>query len=575
MRKPLLHAASFILILLLIYYPVSLKVSASPLIFSCIGVEEILPIECEILVKLYNTTSGTNWKNNTNWLTNNWPWYGVVVADGHVRELLLANNQLSGPLPSELGNLTKLNKLVLNNNQLTGTIPLELTNLTDLVELILRINQLTGVVPPQLGSMISLNYISLDGNQLTGEIPVELGNLVGLTTLGLSNNLLTGEIPPELGNLIGLNTLFLYRNQLTGTIPPELGGLEEMRWLDIGGNQLTGEIPPELGNMTRVIRLMLGNNQLTGSIPAWLGDMTSLWTISIAGNQFTGTIPPQLGNLPILQELDLASNHLTGSIPSELANSASLIDLRLNNNKLSGSIPPELGNRTGLLRLFLNSNLLAGDVPSTFVNLVNLVKPGQNWDGGDGLRLEYNSLNVPLGYPDLSDPLQVFLSEMEPDWHLYQGFEQVIGTDGGELTSLDNSTTIFIPEGTLDGETTFTFLPQSKPETESNNLKFAGNAFLLIAKDVLDNPITVFDPPLNVTISYSDADILGIPEETLALYYWDTVTSAWKDVVTTCPDGVYTRDMDGNILSLPICHLSEFGLFGSPFHIFLPFVVKR
>ena len=84
--------------------------------------------------------------------------------------------------------------------------------------------------------------------------------------------------------------------------------------------------------------------------------------------------------------------------------------------------------------------------------------------------------------------------------------------------------------------------------------------------------MTVFDPPIIVTIYYTDADIAGVPENSLGLYYWDSASSAWLDAVTTCPGGAYTRDLDGNSFSLPVCHLTEFSVLGSPIHIFLPMV---
>ena len=46
--------------------------------------------------------------------------------------LFLFNNRLSGSLPSEIGNLTKLENLRVEENALTGMLPIELGDLTKL-----------------------------------------------------------------------------------------------------------------------------------------------------------------------------------------------------------------------------------------------------------------------------------------------------------------------------------------------------------------------------------------------------------------------------------------------------------
>jgi len=75
----------------------------------CAAVTEIPSTECEVLVTLYNTTDGDNWKDNTGWNVTNTPcdWYGVECA-GHVFTLKLSSNQLSGSIPPELGQLSRL-----------------------------------------------------------------------------------------------------------------------------------------------------------------------------------------------------------------------------------------------------------------------------------------------------------------------------------------------------------------------------------------------------------------------------------------------------------------------------------
>ena len=59
-------------------------------------------------------------------------------------------------------------------------------------------NELTGEIPPELGDLANLRELRLTGNRLTGEIPVELGKLANLESLLLRGNSLAGCIPPAL-----------------------------------------------------------------------------------------------------------------------------------------------------------------------------------------------------------------------------------------------------------------------------------------------------------------------------------------------------------------------------------------
>ncbi len=102
----------------------------------CASVTEIPREECDALVALYNSTSGENWSNKTGyWGQTSTPcnWYGVTCSGGSVTDLGLAENQLIGNIPAELGNLVNLQHLYLNGNQeLSGSLPANLTNLTSL-----------------------------------------------------------------------------------------------------------------------------------------------------------------------------------------------------------------------------------------------------------------------------------------------------------------------------------------------------------------------------------------------------------------------------------------------------------
>ena len=179
------------------------------------------PLEIAALTALYHATNGNNWTNNTNWLTDAplSEWHGVLTnADGRVEELMLDDNQLSGTIPPELGELDSLRGVFFDNNQLSGSIPPELSRPNYLVYVELAGNQLTGTIPPELGDATFLRVLDLRHNELTGAIPPELEKLEDLRTLSLHDNQLTGAIPSELARLDNLENLLLQYNQLTGQI---------------------------------------------------------------------------------------------------------------------------------------------------------------------------------------------------------------------------------------------------------------------------------------------------------------------------------------------------------------------
>ena len=327
------------------------------------------------LIDLYNSTNGSGWTNQTNWLSttvSECDWYGVTCTGNHVTQIYPYQNNLIGTIPPSISNLTNLKFLTLANNQFTGGIPASLGSLTNLIGLALGNTHLTGSIPPELGNLTKLQDLSLSNNQLTGSIPPQLGNLMNLVSLYLSLNQFTGSIPPELGNLTKLQVLDLGSNKLTNDIPVQLGNLTSLQWLILYGNQLTGSIPTELGGLTNLQRLDLSYNQLTGSIPTELGSLMQLQALFLNFNQLTGNIPTSLGNLTKLQILDLYGNQLSGGIPAEFGSLSNLQYLRLHSNQLTGSIPPQLGNLTKLVNLFLNKNRLTGNVPVQIGSLTNL-----------------------------------------------------------------------------------------------------------------------------------------------------------------------------------------------------------
>jgi DNA-binding SARP family transcriptional activator len=202
--------------------------------------------ERAVLEALYLSTGGDNWVDAGGWLSDKsiCSWYGVTCASGSVSKLELADNQLNGPFPENLSDLSNIITLDLHGNSLTGEIPVGLGDLQCLMRLDLSFNKLNGKIPPELGTLEDLIYPILNGNHM-----------------------LSGPIPPELGNLSSLNDLMLSSyeggTQLSGTIPVELSNLTKLTHLEVSNS---GALPPELGNLTNLqfFHIGEGSNSLYG-----------------------------------------------------------------------------------------------------------------------------------------------------------------------------------------------------------------------------------------------------------------------------------------------------------------------
>ena len=178
-----------------------------------------------------------------------WSGVGVEGLPHRVRKLVLENLGLTGPIPTDIASLTKLEVLDLSGNDLTGPIPRELDELAN------------------------LKVLDLSHNDLSGRITYDLVELVNLQELDLSHNGLTGRISNNLGRLTMLKELDLGNNGLSGPIPAGLRGLEMLESLDLSANDLSGSIPQELGKLTALKSLRLHDNSLSGCVPVELPDL--------------------------------------------------------------------------------------------------------------------------------------------------------------------------------------------------------------------------------------------------------------------------------------------------------------
>ena len=117
-----------------------------------------------VLEALYQATGGPNWTNNTNWLTDAplSEWFGVTTESGRVTELNLAGNGLRGLLPPALAELGFLQSL-----RLGARWDFTLQRIVH--------NELSGPIPTELGNLTRLQHLDLFGNELNGADSIRVG----------------------------------------------------------------------------------------------------------------------------------------------------------------------------------------------------------------------------------------------------------------------------------------------------------------------------------------------------------------------------------------------------------------
>ncbi|GLJ20532.1 hypothetical protein SUGI_0373590 [Cryptomeria japonica] len=332
-------------------------------------------------------------------------WTGIACSSRHQRVVsfnLTERNQLTGTIPSSLGNLSSLTDLELGGNRLYGVIPNTLFNCSLLQKLSLYGNYLTGHIPWQFGNLPELQVLLLWGNQFIGEIPTSLSNCTQLQVLELELNQLSGLVPLEFGNLLQLQWLNLggnnlvsgssdlsiltalsncsslqflsfSHNYLTGILPSSISKLSsELSYLDFSNNRIEGNIPSGIGNLTKMQVLTLSNNHFNGSIPSTLGLLLNLERLLLEENNLDGRIPESLGHAKQLGLLSLSENMISGKIPESLGGLSQLRDLLIDKNQLSGKIPAGLGRCITLEKVDLAQNKLEGNIPDDWASLTNL-----------------------------------------------------------------------------------------------------------------------------------------------------------------------------------------------------------
>jgi len=261
------------------------------------GPVAVYPADLIALHALYVTTTGSNWKNNDNWLDESVSvdtWYGVTLSDA--------------PMITENGvDYYRVVSINLSNNSLNGTLPGEIENLTELKDLNLYINRISGDLLSGLGKLTNLTTLNLGGNLLSGTVPVDFKYLTKLTELNLTSNFLEGTFPAMLLEMPTLQSINLSFNGFDGTFSLLTTNLPALTYLNISDNKFSGTFPSEINNLSTLKKLEIQNNVFFGDFPA-INGLQSVEYVDISFNDFSSF--PSLAMLPYIQTLTVKNNRL-------------------------------------------------------------------------------------------------------------------------------------------------------------------------------------------------------------------------------------------------------------------------
>ncbi|KAB2615976.1 receptor-like protein 2 [Pyrus ussuriensis x Pyrus communis] len=126
--------------------------------------------------------------------------------------LALGGNKITGTIPSWLG--TDLPRLF---HRLVNEPYFRSSNFPPFLDL--SFNNITGNIPTEIGQLQVLQGLYLNDNNFSGIIPEQISNLKNLEGLDLSKNRLSGKIPSSLVSLNFLKNFDVSYNNLEGPIP--------------------------------------------------------------------------------------------------------------------------------------------------------------------------------------------------------------------------------------------------------------------------------------------------------------------------------------------------------------------
>ncbi|KAM7472837.1 hypothetical protein LguiA_011020 [Lonicera macranthoides] len=391
----------------------------------------------------------------------------------NLKYLGVRSASLSGSLPPQLGNLSKLHRLDFSGNDDLGVENLDwLPHLSSLRYLDLHHVNLSRAIHwvdkiKALPSLSFLRLASCDLSKVNSPIDhafVNTTSSFSIVTLDLSNNGFDSSIFSWFFNLSSntLVNLDISFNQIQGPISNDFGSITSLRYLFLQQNQFTGVIPRPFRNLCKLGTLDLSSNKLSGNLTDSLRSLygcieVSLESLHLSSNTLTGSLE-DVTRFSSLRQLILSNNRLTGVLPKAIGvRLPNLNSLDLSSNSLHGTVSEaHFLNLTKLTFLLLSSSFLSLNLSSHWVppfqlESIELRSCGLGPHLPKWLQTQTNLRYVDLSNNTISNPIPMWLWDLSPKFMHFdlssnkiRGLLPILSSKFGEGTEIDLSYNYFV-----------------------------------------------------------------------------------------------------------------------------------
>jgi len=328
------------------------------------------------LVEIYNALAGTNWTDNSGWLSSDVSsWLGVTVENKRISALDLPGNNLRGAFPDLSDGLEVLANLNLAGNQISGF--------------------------NSRSTLTGLQQVDLSNNALSfGDL--ENFSSVTTSTLGPQADVLTAKaVLQEVGSNYTVDRTISGSQNSYRWFKDDSFFREAGSTLSVSVNSFEDEATyyAEVTN-SLVPNVVLKTAPLALRVSSLERDSLALLSIFDAANGTNwtnGANWPENTDISTWQgvtvennrvsELDLSNANVTGEMPQDLSQIGNLSALRLSGNQISG-LPDLTPLSATLVEIDVSNNLLDfGDLEPNIGITPNMQYLGQGLVGEDSVEI--------------------------------------------------------------------------------------------------------------------------------------------------------------------------------------------